>query len=162
MRGGPIWARAVATLAFGIGILPLAAGPRSGDDAPAPARRIGAAAAVRLAEWFIRANGYTDLAPPDRTRLAPESFENRGRASWLAGRRGTLRPRAVGYLPGGKSTPEGWTVGFEYAARPPGGQLGRAVTMDAAGEALVVQHQDLRLWILLPRPADPGARAGPG
>ena len=77
-----------------------------------------------------------------------------GRADWLASRQGTLRPRAVGYLTHGKNG-AGWTIGFEYTNQPAGAATGRAVTMDEAGKKVIVQHKDLLLKPLEPRPADP-------
>ena len=138
-----------------------AASPRPDDKPPAPTepkpkpKPIDAATAVKLAEGFVRVNGYTDFEPPDPAKLAPETLEMSPRGDWAAFRRGTLRPRAVGYLAEGKDGPDSWTVGFEYADRPAGASNGRAVTMDAAGKKLVVQHKDLRMDILEPCPADP-------
>jgi hypothetical protein len=38
--------------------------------------RINAAQAVKISEQFVRDNGYTDYAPPDASKLIPESIES--------------------------------------------------------------------------------------
>jgi hypothetical protein len=113
--------------------------------------RIDAAQAVKIAEQFVRDNGYTDYIPPDTNKLVPESYERLGREDWIARRRNTLRPLALGYFEGARRDPSGWTVGFEYV-EPSDRGLGRAVTMDERGGLLRMQHQDLRLKFLRPRP----------
>jgi hypothetical protein len=113
--------------------------------------RIDAAQAIRIAEAFVHDNGYTDFEPPDARKLVPESFERFGREEWIALRRNTLRPRAVGYLEGEMRDPSGWTVGFERV-KAPNSRLGRAVTMDAHGGMVRMQHREFRLTALKPRP----------
>ena len=108
--------------------------------------------ALRIAEAFIRENGYTDFVPEDLSKLAPESFERTARSEWPGRRHQTLNARAVGYFKGGKNDTNGWTVGFSYAKAPSNPGLGRAVTMDEHGGNLVVQHKDLMLSYLKPRP----------
>jgi hypothetical protein len=113
---------------------------------------IDARDALRIAEAFIRENGYTDFVPEDLSKLAPESFERKEKSEWLARRHQTLNASAVGYWKGGKNDPNGWTVGFSFANSPRNSDRGRAVTMDENGGNLVVQHKDLILSHLNPRP----------
>ena len=115
---------------------------------------INAVQAVRIAEQFVRDNGYTDFVPPDARKLDPESLEfSEDEKAWLAERHHTLRPRALGYRSGSRNDPDGWTVGFEEV-KPVEGHpdIGRAVTMDAFGQDVVVQHMGFYLRDLQPRP----------
>jgi hypothetical protein len=116
---------------------------------------IDARRAVRIAEGFVRENGYTDYVPEDISLLVPESMEfSRNRRDWLRQRHNTLRPRAVGYQKGGRNDPKGWTIGFELVnpIRENADRVGRAVTMDARGRRLTVQHMGFYLDGLEPRP----------
>lgn len=116
---------------------------------------IDARQAVRIAERFVRANGYTDFVPNDSGRLMPETLEfSREQRNWLKDRHNTLKPRSVGFREGARNDPKGWTVGFELV-KPLGdgkGAVGRAVTMDARGRHLTVQHMGFYLDTLKPRP----------
>jgi hypothetical protein len=120
---------------------------------------INARQAVRIAERFVRANGYTDFVPDDANRLIPESLEfSRDRRDWLKQRHNTLKPRAVGYRKGARNEPKGWMVGFELVD-PFEDQriidqrrIGRGVTMDARGRGVMVQHMGFFLDGLEPRP----------
>ena len=118
-------------------------------------RAIDARQAVRIAERFVRANGYTDFVPNGSGRLMSETLEfSREQRNLLKYRHNTLKPRAVGFREGGRTDPKGWTVGFELV-KPLGdgkGAVGRAVTMDARGRHLTVQHMGFYLDSLKPRP----------
>ena len=107
--------------------------------------------AIAFAEKFVHDNGYTDFKPDDPSKLTPESIERTGRDTWIDKRFNTIRSKAKGYLTRGKNDPSGWTVGFELI-KPRDSNAGRAVTMDAKGGRVRMQHQDLRLGRLLPRP----------
>jgi hypothetical protein len=113
---------------------------------------IDAARAVKIAEQFVRENGYTDYVPPDSGGLVLEALErSEQRDMWIKLRRNTLRPRALGYLEGARNDDNGWTVGFEYV-EPSDLGAGRAVTMDARGGSVRMQHVDFILKHLKPRP----------
>jgi hypothetical protein len=113
--------------------------------------------AIRLAEEFIRRNGYTD-APADKNNLSPETVEYSGDVDeLLEQRRDTLEPKAYGVSTGGRGNEKGWTVVFRYSGRfrdkfktkdklasnPEEG--GRAVTMNENFQNLLVEHKDFRL-----------------
>jgi hypothetical protein len=117
-------------------------------------RPLTADEAVRIAERFVRENGYTDFTPDDPRQLVPESIEfSRDRRDWLKRRHNTLKPKAVGYFTGSRNNPKGWTVGFALVkpgdSTPP---VGRAVTMDAGGRAVRVEHKGFYLDGLEPPP----------
>jgi hypothetical protein len=123
----------------------------------APPRRNGtidARQAVRIAERFMRENGYTDFVPDDLSRLVPESMEFAANPrDWVKDRHNELKPQAVGYRKGSRNDPEGWTVGFalvDAMNKTPG--VGRAVTMDAKGRRARVEHMGFFLKGLEPRP----------
>ena len=107
------------------------------------------AKAVRLAEEFIKINGYTG-APADKEHLSYESIEWEGdRDKMLAGRKNTLEAKAYGVTQGGKGTDKGWTVVFRYqfskVDKRQNRKNGRAVTMDENFENLIVRHEDFIL-----------------
>lgn len=114
------------------------------------AGRIGATQAIKIAEQFVRDNGYTEYVPPDSSKLTPESIEWSGRADWISHRRNTLRPKALGCAEGARNDENGWTVGFERVD-PSDRGTGRAVTMDARGGSVRMQHVDYILSRLKPR-----------
>jgi hypothetical protein len=117
-------------------------------------KAIDARQAVWIAEQFVRENGYTDFIPVDPRQLVPESIEfSRDRRDWLKGRHNTLKPKAVGYLKGSRNNPEGWTVGFALVKpRDSTRAVGRAVTMDARGHNVRVEHMGFYLDSLESRP----------
>ena len=145
-------------LVFTVFTLLLSVGCRaSGQSVPSKSlpnpgpKVIDAERAVRLAERFVRENGYTDFVPPDASKLVPEGVEFSGREEWLAERHNTLRPRARGYLKGSRNDPSGWTVGFELVKPLEDGDFGRAVTMDEHGDHVRMQHMGFNLKVLRPR-----------
>ena len=107
--------------------------------------------AIAIAEKFVHDNAYTDFKPDDPSKLTPESIEWTKRDTWIDRRFNTIRSKAIGYSKGAGSYFDGWTIGFELT-NPGNRNLGRAVTMDARGGMLRMQHKDLLLDKLLPRP----------
>ena len=99
--------------------------------------------AIDRAEAFVMANGYTSL-PGNPDSFQGESIEISTQVSEIfAWRHNTLKPRAYGAIP--MPAPNaGWTVVFEYRI-PFDPEAGRAVTMDACGEGMRMQHQDFSL-----------------
>jgi hypothetical protein len=151
---GRNWRRSAAIL-FAVGVLcylPVEAH----DQAPRRSRGvIDARQAVRIAERFVRLNGYTDFVPNDPSRLTPETLEFSGdQHVRLKERHNTLKPRAIGFREGARNYPKGWTVGFELVEPIGDGKraVGRAVTMDERGHHLRVQHMGFYLDGLKPRP----------
>jgi hypothetical protein len=128
----------------------------SGSQAARRSKRaIDPRQAIRISERFVRQNGYTEFVPDDPSRLAPESFGfSRDKRVWLRQRHNTLKPRAAGFLEGARNYPKGWTVGFELVKPIADGKepIGRAVTMDAMGHHVTVQHMGFYLDSLRPRP----------
>ena len=117
-------------------------------------QRIDALEAVRIAECFVIQNGYTNLpSMKDKSKLAYEGIDSSDPDERLRNRYDTLQPKAYGLLNQSKSN-EGWTIAFRYNANNakyrraiPNFEVfikgkGRAVTMDAFGESLRVQHED--------------------
>jgi hypothetical protein len=112
-----------------------------------------AARAIKIAEQFVRDNGYTDFVPPDGGKLVSESIERFPRKDRISQRHNTLRPRALGYMHEARNDPSGWTVGFEFV-KPSDRGTGRAVTMDANGGSLRMEHKDFILKFLTSRPVE--------
>jgi hypothetical protein len=134
--------------------LMVTAGVAEGQVARRAKKAIDARQAVRIAERFVRRNGYTDFIPDDPRQLVPESIEfSRDRRDWLKARHNTLKPKAVGYLKGSRNNSKGWTVGFALV-KPTDSTpaVGRAVTMDARGHNLRVEHMGFYLDSLESRP----------
>jgi hypothetical protein len=108
--------------------------------------------AVRIAEEFIKRNGYTD-APGDKDNLSYEAIEFSGnKDEMLEFRHNTLQPKAYGFLRNGKSNKKGWTIVFRYNGAAYKNMsdenyksLGRAITMNEKFEDLRVEHQDIFL-----------------
>lgn len=108
--------------------------------------------AFRIAEEFIKRNGYTD-APADKNDLSHETVEfYKNIDELLQLRHNTLQPKAYGFIRNGKLNKKGWTVVFrfnksayknmsdeDYTSR------GRAVTMNEKFENLRVEHKDIFL-----------------
>jgi hypothetical protein len=101
-------------------------------DSGADAER---ARAIRGAENFVRAQGYTD-APPS---VSGDAVVREGIEGTIADRRGMLEPRAVGaYASGGE-----WVVVFRYQHSQLAGR-GRALKL-RAGQTPSFAHQDMVL-----------------
>ncbi|MDQ4121135.1 MAG: hypothetical protein M3209_06790 [Acidobacteriota bacterium] len=119
------------------------------------------AKAVRIAEEFVAQNGYTDL-PADRNKITYETVEFAPNLDELLKMRAnTLERKAYGILykaTGTKIKEKGWTVVFreknvsddyyKSIAQATGKkitrenyQIGRAVTMDANFQNLLVEHK---------------------
>ncbi len=102
---------------------------------PAPAPEDDRARAIRLAEEFVRAQGYAD-APPS----VPESeIVHEGIEGTIADRRNTLDPHAVSASGQG----EEWMVFFRYVD-PRYEDRGRALRLQAGRPPSFV-HQDVIL-----------------
>lgn len=117
-------------------------------------RHLTEADAIRVAERFVEENGYTDLAPADKTKLSFESLDAADPEERLKHRYNTLERKA--YCVGGGSPGKyGWTIVFHYNANneiyrqiiPNFDQqvAGRAVTMSPDGSNIKMQHQDIYL-----------------
>ena len=113
-------------------------------------RKVSAEEAVLLAECFIIQNGYTDLPPmEDETKLTPESVFPGTDEYGMQMRHDSLERRAYG-IAADERYGEGWTVLFRYRNKPDEVEfygetltrIGRAVTMDAHGERMRVEHSD--------------------
>jgi hypothetical protein len=124
--------------------------PYSDLDEPAP---INALQAVRIAEEFVRDNGYTDFVPPDASKLVAESIEWEGRDQWIANRHNQLRSRALGYLGPGRYQSSGWLVAFR-PVEPADRGSARGVSMDEHGRRLRMEHKDVNLKLFKPRPVE--------
>ena len=115
----------------------------AGDDAPV----IDAQTAVRLAEQYVLANGYT-AAPATKSidDLDPTTYERLPREKWPDLRRGTLETQAYGYKRGVEVGEQGWTVLFrvvkKFVLEKDGHRyyLGVIVQMDPYGHQLIMQH----------------------
>ena len=135
------------TLAMVFIARPLAAQTRAHDDSVDADRRCQIQRhsdepadqyAIRCAEHFIAAQGYTTSPPTaDTNHVVPEGIEwAPSKAEWLAYRRGTLDSHAAGVCSGPDSGR--YTVVF----RDPGHGHARGVTLDATFGSLRVQHQE--------------------
>ena len=113
---------------------------------------INALQAVKIAEQFVRENGYTDYVPPDSSKLKGESIEWEDREKWIAQRHNTVRSRALGYLERVWDQSSGWMVAFEYLPSARGSAPG--VSMDRYGGRLRMEHKDVNLKLFLPRPVE--------
>jgi hypothetical protein len=130
-----------------------------------PVEELPEAKAVRIAEEFVARNGYTDL-PADKDKIAHETVEfSRNLDELLKLRANTLERKAYGILykaTGTKMGEKGWTVVFQSKgisddfyksiSRGTGKKItrenypiGRAVTMDANFENLLVEHKTFPL-----------------
>jgi len=119
------------------------------------------AKAVRIAEEFVVQNGYTDL-PADKNKISHETVEFADNLDeLLKSRANTLEPKAYGILykaTGTKMGEKGWTIVFQSknisgdyykSIRRQTGKkitkedypIGRAVTMNANFQNLLVEHK---------------------
>lgn len=123
-----------------------------------PKSVISKSEAVKIAESFIRDNGYTTVRS-SLARLAQESMVRRvSDEDERELRYNTLNPKAYG-ISGGGEGPRAWAVAFRYSkaanqslsgASSVPDEFGRLVTMDEFGEGVMVQHKDYRLEGLEP------------
>ena len=118
--------------------------------------KISGAEAVRLAECFVIANGYTALPPmEDKSKLSYESWADSPPAEEALERRhDTIESKAYGVMYEEKY---GWSVVFRYNLRNEKFKrfnpeflehlknVGRAVTMDSNGGKMRVEHEDFEL-----------------
>lgn len=158
----------VATLTFLIGFVAFAvwlypfqtalqSPPQSAKTSLAPSRpKISSAEAVRLAEDFVIANGYTTHPPmEDKSKLSYESWNDSPPAERALRRRhDTIESKAYGVKYEEKY---GWSVVFRYNLKNEDFKgfspkllehfknVGRAVTMDSGGGKLQVEHEDFTL-----------------
>lgn len=123
------------------------------------------AKAVRIAEEFVAQNGYTDL-PADKNKIDYETVEfARNLDELLKSRANTLERKAYGVLyeaTGTKMGEKGWTVVFQSKGvsddyyksislatgkkiTRENSPIGRAVTIDANFQNLLVEHKDFPL-----------------
>src|SRR5215211_5728523 len=110
-------------------------------------RQLSKDEAIRLAEQFIAANGYTNV-PPDKRKLAYETIEWESNIDdILKERHDTIEQKAFGVLPARKSGSARWTVVFRYEhpTEQEEGKIGRAVTMNLDGSDTRVEHVDFIL-----------------
>ncbi len=112
--------------------------------------------AVRLAEEFVKINGYTDV-PAEKDKITYESVEFANNLEeLLKHRKNTLVSKAYGVSDFGKMSGKGWTVVFnhknyDFASKMSDKEkrlyesVGRAVTMDENFNNLVLQHKEFPL-----------------
>lgn len=123
-------------------------------DYPQPDnRKLEPEEVVYLAECFIIQNGYTDLPPlADKSKLTPENLFP-GTDDWgLKMRHDSLERKAYSYAHVERYG-DGWEVMFRYkphldTVKFYGERLayiGRAVSMDAYGKRMRVEHSDYPL-----------------
>jgi hypothetical protein len=126
--------------------------PKAAASGTPSATAITASQAIRIAEEFIRANGYTDYSPEDVSKLdvdLPEKMTEEDQKflkKFLAGRSNSIKPRAYGWRKGRRNDPKGWTVGFELVKplkNDP--SIGQAVEMDEHGSDVWVEHMGFDL-----------------
>ena len=112
------------------------------------AKPIDRRAPVRIAERFVKQNGYTEftLSVESARHFTPESIEwTNDKIALLKQRHNTLQPRACGYAKKRKGGEPGWAVVFRYASDGRFAQntkTGRAVTMNENGGAIRMEHVD--------------------
>ncbi len=124
---------------------------QTGSLAPSQ-HKISGTEAVRLAECFVVANGYTALPPmEDKSKLSYESWRDSPPAEEALERRhDTIESKAYGVMYKEKY---GWSVVFRYNLRneefkdfvPELKNVGRVVRMDSNGGNMRVEHQDFEL-----------------
>jgi hypothetical protein len=115
------------------------------------------AEAIHLAEQFVVENGYTDLPPTqDKSKFSYESIDSDDPDVALKARYNTLERNAYG-VRGRDAGRHGWTVVFRYNhadeeyrriipdCQKPVETTGRAVTMEADGSGIRMQHQEFLL-----------------
>jgi hypothetical protein len=130
--------------------------------APQSNKKISAVEAVKLAECFVTANGYTDLPPMvDISKLSYESWADGPPAEEaLKKRHNMLERKASGIQQGIKRVGKvwaGWLVAFRYSSNYARyrnfmpdydkhiKKYVRAVSLDEYGKEMKVEHEDFRL-----------------
>jgi hypothetical protein len=116
-------------------------------------KQLTEAEAIRIAEQFVVENGYTDLPPvQDKTKLSYESIDSSDPDQRLKDRFNTLERKAYGVGRGRTKRYNRWTIVFRYNAKNDSyrrvipnyeqriKKIGRAVTMDADGSNIRMQH----------------------
>lgn len=122
-------------------------------------RKLTEAEAIQKAEEFIVQQGYTDLPPSkDKSKWSPDSVWGKPDNFEMQFRRNSLEPRAYGVArENGARGRYSWIVVFRknpnherykeiipnYEERAK--KVGRAVTMDAYGGGIRMEHQDINL-----------------
>ena len=124
---------------------------QTGSLAPSQ-HKISGAEAIRLAGYFVIANGYTALPPmEDKSKLSYESWRDSPPAEEALKRRhDTIESKAYGVMYEEKY---GWSIVFRYNLRneelkdflPELKNVGRVVRMDSNGGNMRVEHQDFEL-----------------
>ena len=118
-----------------------------------PKGRLSEAEVVKKAKEFIAQQGYTDRPPvKDKSKWSPDSVWGEPGDFQMRSRRNSLLPRAYGVAKGAR-----WTVVFRmnpehkrYREAIPDYEervktVGRAVTMDAYGGRIRMEHADIQL-----------------
>ena len=115
-----------------------------------PGRKLNDREAVRLAECFIEANGYTEArAIADRSKLTPENVYSGTDDEGLKMRHNSLEKNAYGYWRSERYG-EGWEIAFRYIPKTEMLKfyserfktIGRCVSMDAFGDRMRVEHSN--------------------
>jgi hypothetical protein len=109
----------------------------SGPTSSKHAEPISEQVAIRRAEAFVRAQGYTDAAPT--APLQRESLERSPDQEIRERRRNTLQSNACGAMGTGDRT--SWMVGFRY--RTADQDMIRILSVNDDG-SVKVEHQDLK------------------
>ena len=99
--------------------------------------------AIRIAEQFIKDQGYTDVPTTlSKDQIVFESLEWTSDVNEiLKMRRESLKPKAMEAI----INESQWLVTFEYAKASTDSSSGRAVKMSLAGKKIRVMHEDLDL-----------------
>lgn len=113
-------------------------------------RRLSEDEVVRRAENFILQQGYTDVPPTDDKTKLKAAFDEGTDDSSIVLRRNTLLKKAYGLAKGNGIS---WLVVFRLNPENETYRLhaidvsksGRAVTMDAYGRNITIQHQNVDL-----------------
>jgi hypothetical protein len=103
--------------------------------------------AAQRFEAFVIKNGYTDLPPTqDKSKLVPEPVEGAvGDESIKRNRYNTLERKPIEIWKGNRLFEDGWSAIFLYKqpCRDCPKNSARLIYMDAYGENIKVEHQDI-------------------
>ncbi|MFZ1083051.1 MAG: hypothetical protein WAO19_14130 [Candidatus Kryptoniota bacterium] len=106
--------------------------------------------AKEKAELFVEEQGYTNLPPTNDTlKVIRELFDNSSISETLKYRHNMLEANAIGV----KVNKSGWIVAFRYSStnkffkktKFDFKRYGRAITLDAFGEKMRIEHKDIIL-----------------